>query len=289
MSGARLFERYLVVDWSANGQPKRGRDSIWIAMADRAGPIEVTNPATRRRAESAVSSLLDSGRRDRTLIAVDASLGFPVGTAEWFGLHGTSPWRAMWQHLERRLVDDERNRNDRFAVAAELNRLREPGPFWGCPAGSDVDGLSRYKPASFPIAEFRNVELALRNEGFRPASVWQLLGAGSVGSQTLTLLPVLERLFRRGGVEVWPFTTGLVAPRVEAGTTVVIEIWPTVFPVDQDALTVRDAAQVASVARCLRECDDRSELSRWFEPVLHDDVREAVEAEEGWLVRPRTA
>ena len=32
-----MFDRFAVVDWSANSTPKRGRDSIWIAVAERTG------------------------------------------------------------------------------------------------------------------------------------------------------------------------------------------------------------------------------------------------------------
>jgi precorrin-8X/cobalt-precorrin-8 methylmutase len=288
MTTGRLFDRYVVVDWSANGRPVRGRDSIWVAVAGRSGPIEVSNPSTRRRAESILGELLDDAadRRERTLVGVDASLGFPAGTADCFAVPGAEPWRAMWTHLERRLVDDDHNRNDRFAVAAELNRRRGASVFWGCPAGRIVEGLGPRKPAVFPVEEFRAVEAVLRAEGLRPASVWQLLGVGSVGSQTLTVLPVLERLLRRGGIEVWPFASGAVPPVTEAGSTVVVEVWPTVFTIESSAHAVRDAAQVVSVAAQLRRADDRDELGGWFEPVVPGASGDAVRSEEGWILRP---
>lgn len=281
-----VFDRYVVVDWSANGRPKRGRDSIWIAFGGRSGAIELANPPTRREAESIIGDLISEPRRRRTLLAVDASLGFPVGSADRFALDGETPRHAIWSHLERRLVDDARNRNDRFEVAAELNRRRAPGPFWGCPPRRVIDGLGARKPTERVLPEFRTVEAVLRSEGLRPASVWQLLGAGSVGSQTLTILPVLDRLVRRGGVEVWPFTTGLTLPIVDPGETVVAEIWPTAFPVDLRAHPVRDAAQVVSVVENLRRADEQAELDGWFEPDVDERFVGAVVAEEGWLLRP---
>ncbi|MEY2959796.1 MAG: hypothetical protein RLZZ01_2364 [Actinomycetota bacterium] len=286
MTGRSLFDRYVVVDWSANGRPKRGRDSIWISVASRSGRVDVTNPATRRVAESVMADLLDTAGRDRTLLTIDASLGFPVGTADWFGVDDDDAWRAMWRYLERRLVDDARNRNDRFDVAAELNRRRSPGPFWGCPAGRVVDGLGPRKPPMFPVPEFRTVESVLRSEGMRPASVWQLLGAGSVGSQTLTVLPVLERLLHRRGVAVWPFSTGPAAPDLGPAETVVAEIWPTAFAVDPAVHPIRDAAQVISVARHLWTADAQGDLGSWFLPAADEATLPAVVAEEGWLLRP---
>lgn len=279
-----LFDRYVVVDWSANARPKTGRDSIWVAEAGRSGPPTVHNPSTRRAAERSLAEVVASD--GRTLLAVDASLGYPSGTAEWFGFEGGAAWRAMWQHLERRLADDDRNGNDRFAVAAELNRRREAALFWGRPARQHHDGLDTRKPTRFPVAEFRRIESSLRAERLRPASVWQLLGVGSVGSQTLTLLPVLERLFRNGRVEIWPFTTGLVTPAVPAGTTVVAEIWPTAFDVDPTLHAVRDAAQVMSVADRLRRADRGGRLAAWLAPTVDDADRRAAESEEGWLLRP---
>lgn len=287
-----LFDRYVVVDWSAAARPRTGTDSIWIAVLDDrpGGRIRLTNPSTRRTAERELVALRDPVRR--TLVAVDASLGYPVGSAAWFGLGG-EPWRAMWTHVATHLADDESNANDRFALAAALN-LRGGGaaggggPFWGCPAACMVAGLGRRRPLVVGLPELRLVERRLRAGGRRPASVWQLLGAGSVGSQTLTVLPVLARLLAAGSVEVWPFTTGLVAPTVPAGTTVVVETWPTAFEPDLAIHPVRDAAQVVTVANRLRATDRSGGLAAWFEPRLVAVARRAVEDEEGWILLPAT-
>lgn len=285
-----LFDRYVAVDWSAAARPTTGPNSIWLAVLDdgRRPVPQLSNPSTRRLAERELAGV----RSRRTLVVVDASLGYPAGTADWFGLGGDEPWRMMWQHLAAHLADDETNANNRFEVAAALNRRRRPpGPFWGRPASVVVDGLDTRKPRSFPVPEFRRVEERLRAGGLRPASGWQLLGAGSVGSQTLTLLPILHRLLGGGSVDVWPFTTGLEAPSTGVGTLLVAETWPTAFSLDlvQHDLgrpAVRDAAQVAGVVRCLRDADSDGQLAAWFAPGLPDAERTMVEAEEGWVLRP---
>lgn len=289
-----LFDRYVVVDWSAAGRPATGRDSIWIAVLDddrRAGEVRLANPRTRRLAERHLVDLRCSG--GRTLVAVDASLGYPAGTAVWFGLGGDEPWQAMWHHLETHVVDGDDNANNRFEAAAALNRRGEPpGPFWGRPASVAVEGLEPRKPGTFPVPEFRRVEEHLRVEGLRPASAWQLLGAGSVGSQTLTLLPVLRRLLGTGATEVWPFTTGLAAPRHGSSrgsshrSIVLAETWPTVFELDLSAHCVRDAAQVTGVAHALRRADASGRLAEWFAPPLDTGERVSAEREEGWVLRP---
>lgn len=279
----KLFDRYVVVDWSAKNSAATGKDSIWIADLGRRGVTTFSNPPTRRIADEQIRSLLDAGPADRTLLAVDVSLGFPGGSAARFGLEGDAPWRAMWTTLERGIVDDDRNRNNRFEVAAKLNRRTgHAGPFWGRPGSNELDGLTVTKPPSFPDDEFRSCDRLLMSRGYRPASPWQLLGIGSVGSQSLTLIPILERLRRERRAHVWPFTTGLRPPVPERGGVVIAEIWPTLFPMVMPVHWIRDAAQVHGVARRLATADRAGELASWFTPAVDDAA--SVQLEEGWML-----
>ena len=54
-----MFDGYVAVDWSANARPKRGRDSIWIAVCDTDGPPQCENPRTREAAMERIQTLLD--------------------------------------------------------------------------------------------------------------------------------------------------------------------------------------------------------------------------------------
>ena len=139
--------------------------------------------------------------------------------------------------------------------------------------------LCRKKPAVFPVPEYRLVEARLRAASASPKSVWQLLGAGSVGGQTLTLLPVLRRLL--GRTEVWPFTTGLQVP-CSATRIVVAEVWPSWFVREIPPAMVRDAAQVAGTATSLAAADAAGGLASWFAPSVDD--AEPVVREEGWIL-----
>ena len=278
------FDRYVAVDWSAAATPVSGANSIWIAVADRGEEVTCSNPTTRRRAFEQLQSL--SNGSERTLIVVDASFGYPRGATAAFGLTGATPWRAWWETISAALTDDVSNRNNRFEVAADLNRrVGGPGPFWGCPAAAASGALTPTKPERFVVPEFRLVEERLRAGGRRPASVWQLLGAGSVGGQTLTLAPILLELLR-AGAEVWPFTTGLQAPAVSPGTVVLAETWPTAFDLPFPIGVVRDAAQVEGVVRRLRSADEDGVLRSWFAPEIEPDWRAVIEAEEGWVLAP---
>ena len=79
-------------------------------------------------------------------------------------------------------------------------------PFWGRPG--------RRRPSLTPERHWRRTELATVP---RPKSVFQIGGAGSVGTASLRGMPILDRL-RRGGYAVWPFDP----PR----HPLVMEVWP---------------------------------------------------------------
>lgn len=332
-SEARLFDMYVMVDWSASAVPKSGADSIWSAVLDeRTGSVTVVNHPTRTAAREMLLTLL---RRAvtigaRVLVGFDMPYGYPAGTAAALALPTdphVPPWRAMWDQLDRLVVDDldgSPNQNNRFAAAALLNaRLgavldssggaAEPGPFWGCPAhvstGVAAGPLSPRKLHSYPyptatgtLAEFRLAEQALRARRLRPFSVWQLAGAGAVGSQVLMGVPVLRRLITdrvlAPHTHVWPFTTGLscdafarrVDHRAEDGVvgSVIVhaEIWPGCLAPEAIAAIdhpVKDARQVTALCRWAVEQDRAGALEAMFSPDLPPEIVEDV-VEEGWVL-----
>ncbi len=277
-----MFDRVVVVDWSASARPRTGRDSIWIAAVELAsGESATSNPATRAIACAELDELCRGP--GATLLGVDFSLGYPAGTAEALGLSGT-PWRAMWDLLSDMVVDADDNANNRFEVAAELNaRIGPgPGPFWGCPPRRRSATLTSRKVDSGPLAEWRTVEHALRDDGHRPFSAWQLLGAGSVGSQSLVGIPRLarlERAWRAVGrhVEVWPFggwDGGTATPDV-----VIAEVWPSLHSLPALGDRVRDQVQVVETARHLARGVDFAIGTQQTGDALRN-----VRDEEGWVL-----
>ena len=75
------------------------------------------------------------------------------------GLSGP-PWRALWGEIADRIEDHADNRNNRFEVAAALNRrLSGDGfPFWGHHPAHDFAGLGRFRPGGYGdggLAELR--------------------------------------------------------------------------------------------------------------------------------------
>ena len=286
-----MFDQFVVVDWSANSTPKRGRDSIWIALFD-GHRTTVENISTRAEAEQRLSDIVDDSRDRCTLIGVDFSLGFPSGTGAALGV-GADPWCSTASMITEMVVDDERNANNRFEVAAGLNECMTGGaaPFWGCPPARASSTLGSTKPRSFGVVdEWRGVEQRLRRRGKRPFSSWRLLGAGAVGSQTLLGLPMVHRMLRghRVRVHVWPFTTGLCSPAVDDATVVFAELWPSMLaPMESTPATgmvVRDEAQVRTAAAWLASVDSSGALGGFFAPDVTAAERVAVEREEGWVL-----
>jgi len=187
-------------------------------------------------------------------------------------------------------MEDVHNANNRWEVAATLNlRLGTgPGPFWCVPAAHASASLTR-KRNEFPcggLQEFRLVEQRLRASGRSAQSAWKLFTAGSVGSQALLGIPILESLRSNAALagvsRVWPFDTGSTAtPSPERGPCLVhAEIWPGAFPVHHHLHEVPDAAQVWGLAERFAHEDAAGTLGRCFEI----DADEVTAREEGWIL-----
>jgi precorrin-8X/cobalt-precorrin-8 methylmutase len=294
MTGATpLFEGYVVVDWSAAATPRLGPDSIWIAHVERtaAGPAErlVVNPPTRRAAERVLGDLLatEAAAGRGILVGFDFPFGYSSGFAARLGGVGR-PWRATWDAIAALLEDDDRNANNRFAVAAELNRRASGAafPFWACPASRIAPTLAMTCHRDWDrlgLAEKRLTERRVRG----PQPTWKLAGTGSAGSQALTGIPVVARLRDdprlASRARVWPYETGLRVP--ERGLSILAEVYPSLVELAPLAGEVKDSAQVRASARWFAEQDAAGTLAPLFlgDPALTAEERAVVE-EEGWIL-----
>lgn len=296
---APLFDAYVMLDWSAEARPKTGADSIWwCCLERREGRVvaeRIANPPTRHQAVAGIAALLgELIARDRTtLLGVDFALGFPAGFAGRLDA-GNPGWLGTWREIAARIEDGEDNANNRFAVAAELNR-RVSGhgfPFWGCPAKAETPFLPGRRPAEYgpkTLAERRLADRAAK--GVQP--VWKLAYPGSVGSQTLLGIPrllALRNCQRLAGLtRVWPFETGL-APLGRSGKegwqVLFAEVYPSMLGIDVPPGEIKDRAQVRALARYFAALDRRGQLAPLFAgPAgLDDRGRRRVETEEGWIL-----
>ncbi|MGA0324376.1 MAG: hypothetical protein ACO3M7_05770, partial [Ilumatobacteraceae bacterium] len=166
-SSDQCFDRYVMIDWSANSSPKQGKDSIWVAVADRIGEVVfVDNPRTREEMANVLREIL-TDRSERVLVGCDFSFGYPAGLANVIADGPDASWRDVWSWVGAHILDEPNNRNNRFDVAAELNdrcdRSVDVRPFWGYPGASSASGVSRYRPESYaPFDEFRVGEHRVR-------------------------------------------------------------------------------------------------------------------------------
>jgi precorrin-8X/cobalt-precorrin-8 methylmutase len=284
-----MFDTFAMVDWSAASVPRTGRDSIWICWHAPSGEI-IENPATRHAAKELLADWLAValGRGERVLIGFDFPFGYPTGFVARLGLSGP-PWRAVWDEIAKLLEDAPDNINNRFHVAATLNRRawNEPFPFWGCPAtaaGPFLGPRHHRRHQENGLAERRLIDEYM--PGAQPC--WKLLGTGSVGGQVLTGIPVVRALRDdprwRERVQIWPFESGLCAP-TEA-QFVFAEVYPSLWAVSPEAGEPKDRAQVRTVARFFAERDRAGELAALFagDPGLNPEQRDRVETEEAWTL-----
>jgi hypothetical protein len=291
--GVRLFQAYVMVDWSAAAKPTTGPDSIWVGVMKRnvrfQMAFEAHNPATRAEAEKLLEAVLNDLRRkdERALVGFDFPLGFPRGTAAALKLVG-APWRALLDFVAKEVKDRPDNANNRFQVGAKMNRLMtgEAFPFWGAPARDEQTMLSAKRPREHragDLPEFRLADEAVKG----PSSIWKLYYQGSVGGQTLTGLPVVQRLHDKRSAKLWPFETGWrpLAPADLAGVEAVFaEIYPSMFAAKPQPGETKDQAQVRGACERFNALDDKGQLAALFGPAADDPRRETVEREEGWIL-----
>jgi len=281
-----VFDRYITVDWSASSTPKVGEESVWVASLQQGGQPWTANPSTRGAARTILRRLLVDAvqAEERVLVGFDFPYAYPAGFAAALGLPDPH-WRSTWEHLSRRLVDDPlTNKNNRFALGSELNAELGHHEFWGHPVGRSFEHLlptksGRIDPPMIGLPEFRETELRTRRPGSSPKSVWQLYGNGSVGSQSLTGIPVLAGLRFDSELKalsiVWPFET--VQPNLPVGRRAIVyaEIWPGLLSIVKVEGQVKDKTQVISLALEFQELDRRDRLETLFAatPGANDTMR----------------
>ena len=266
-----MFDLILVADWSAASAPSPARpskDAIWVC-ADLGGVQEVEYFRTRAAALAWIEAWLARGHR--TLVGFDFAFGLPPGVAE--RLTGRAEALALWDWLAARIEDGPDNRNNRFAVAAEMNdAFPGLGPFWGRPAGLDLPGLPERGTArtGHGVPDHRAVDGLARGA----QSPLKLYTTGSVGSQSLVGMAALASLRRRPDLVVWPQETGFAVPEARI---VLAEIYPSLWPPAPAA--IRDAGQVIATANVLRTA-----TADWFAAPAASPDAARVAVEEGWIL-----
>jgi hypothetical protein len=177
--------RCVAVDWS--GRTSGAQETIWIAAA-RDGELEFLENGRSR--ESTVDWVIDAARSDPNLVAgFDFCFSFPRWYCERRGWRdGPQVWRGV------------------SGAAGEALLACEASPFWG---------RSTPRPAFDPDEP----QLRVTEAGsLRGKSIFQIGGAGAVGTGSLRGMPLLLRL-RGAGFSIWPFDCPAVTPAV-------VELYP---------------------------------------------------------------
>ena len=290
-----LFHTHIVVDWSARSKPSPARpckDSIWWAVA-RGGDMREPEYARTRHDAIERLAMLAAGELDadrRVLVGFDFLFGYPAGVARH--VTGTASALALRDWLDERIEDEEDNANNRYDIAAEINRTYPGlGPFWGRPAHwPHPDVPTRASDRSRREGHPPERRIADRRAA-GAKTVWQLAYAGSVGSQVLLGLPALKRLCAHpsiaGRAAIWPFETGLRAPDTPLA---IAEVYPSLLRQEIRARKregeIPDAAQVRVNAEAFARLDEAGGLTPLFEgaPDLAPDERCRIEREEAWIL-----
>ena len=184
--------RVIAIDWS--GALSGERKKIWLAEVQDG---ELLRLEAGRSRDDVVEHVIQEARREpKLIVGLDFAFSFP----EWFlQSQGVRDVRSLWARVEQE--------GERWLAEC-------PGPFWGKPG--------RKKPGSDGLPEeWRRTDRETPAVGSsRPKSVFQVGGAGAVGTGSIRGMPALKRLVE-AGLSVWPFDP----VRLPA----VIEIYPRVL------------------------------------------------------------
>lgn len=178
--------RVIAIDWS--GATVNSRNWIWLAESECRGELSRLECGRDRRE---IADYILSLPPEPTIIGFDFAFSFP----EWFlTAVGVSSAPDLWRHVAQH--------GETWLAACEP-------PFWGRPG--------RARPSTIQTA-FRRTESATpRTGGIAPKSIFQIGGAGAVGTGSIRGMPILQQLHSTGA-RIWPFTDG--------DYPVVVEIYP---------------------------------------------------------------
>jgi len=179
--------RVVAVDWS--GDRLGAHRKIWLAEADGGQVARLEDGQGR---EALTDHLIELAQRDPQLVVgLDFAFSLPAWILERRGLASAA---ELWALADREA--------ESWLAGCEW-------PFWGRP------GVAR--PSDVPD-HFRRTERDVpRIAGIQPKSVFQIGGAGAVGSGSLRGMRTLHRL-RAAGFSIWPFDP--------PGWPRVVEIYP---------------------------------------------------------------
>ena len=254
MVEARMFDRYIGIDYSGAGPPHRKAKGLGVFVAEHGGPAEPVRPPSGgfrwSRPEVADYVIKELSGTERVIVGIDHAFSFPK---DYFSRYGLDTWERFLD------VFVEHWPTDRVAVK-DLNTSDNPR------RGSQD--------------EFRLTDKWTTSA----KSVCQFDVPGQVAPSTHAGLPWLRMMRQELGDRVfwWPFDEF----DIPEGASVVVEVYPSLVrrrvegsltsPPGDD----RDAEAVAS---WMEKMDSAGHLRRYFDLPLSEEEREQVRLE-GWIL-----
>ena len=207
---ATSIERVVGIDWSGWVDAAGQRRHIWAGVWTEGERVRLESGRTRVEiAEWLIEMVKET---PRMVVGFDFCFGFPA----WFvsGEHGVASAPAFWELVER---------------DGHAERWLSPGGvdarFWGKPglhrkggrpeefSGERLHRMLRATDIDCKLAALiPEAERQARVKGIAPKSVFQIGGAGSVGTASLRGFAVLLKL-RAAGFKVWPFDVPKLAAK----------------------------------------------------------------------------
>jgi hypothetical protein len=229
--------RVIAIDWS--GDARMARQHIWLAEATTELPGELVRlEAGRDRQE--IADHLERAISEVLVIGFDFAFSFPT----WFirGL-GVSTAPDLWAHVAE-------HGEGWLAACAP--------PFWGHPG--------RPRPVqTWPV--LRRTDLAVpRTAGVAPKSIFQVGGAGAVGTGSIRGMPLLHQL-HASGARIWPYCGD------NSGRPTLVEIYPRLM-----TGPVRKSNAIARAELLTRRYPDLSREHRRLAVASEDAFDAAVSA-----------
>ncbi len=194
------IQRVVGIDWSgrvdAAGQRRHIWAGVWTAGAAKPS-IRLENGRTRDEVAEWLIRLAQE--TPRMVVGFDFCFSFPA----WFvrDEHGAANAPEFWERVVGK------GHGERWLARGYTDRR-----FWGKPhkrpaefSGEHLHRMLRATDINCKIvAEIPEAERQARVKGITPKSVFQIGGAGSVGTASLRGFPMLLRL-REAGFCIWPF------------------------------------------------------------------------------------
>ncbi len=215
--------RVIAVDWS--GAKTGAKSKIWLAEVCSG---RLTRLESGRDREELIAYLIEVASTDPDLVVgLDFAFSFPSWFAEG---EGTTSIREVWDLVAKKGED-------------WLSNCQPP--FWG----------RRGKPRPDLREHYRRMErCAAETKDVNPKSVFQIGGAGAVGTGSIRGMPYLAKL-AEAGFSIWPFHGAQPRAPSDADprqTPLVIEIYPRLLtgPVTKSDFCKRRAHLMAN---CLPE------------------------------------